>query len=339
VADALGLPGNPVQAVDDARSKVRMRARSADLGLPTPRAERVRSLDELFAAADVVGFPAVVKPEFGAGQVGCVRVDDADSLPNVYRLASGDLEHWRSDGTWHGDVVRAGSELLLEQYLLGVEFDVDLVLHDAKVVFHSVSQNWPTAEPSFQETGLHCPPDHKPREVRALVELCSSLALGFGFCQGVLHIEGKCTPEGPRIIEINARMGGGRIYEMVRAVWNVDLVEAHVSILLGKSPALDPSRKPRCTVVNQIVFAAATGRLADLQFGDVGPAREHGLGVLDVSSEIGHQVHGPEDVFATAIAEFYVSGRNLKHARALAAAILRKPPRIEPDRPASGTPA
>ena len=51
VAAALGLPGNPPEAVDSARSKVRTRELSARLGLPTPKAQRVRSLDELFGTA------------------------------------------------------------------------------------------------------------------------------------------------------------------------------------------------------------------------------------------------------------------------------------------------
>jgi hypothetical protein len=88
-------------------------------------------------------------------------------------------------------------------------------------------------------------------------------------------------------------------------------------------------RKPRCTVVNQIVFAPATGRLTDLRFGDLHQAQEHGLGALDLSGEVGQTVHGPEDVFATAVADLYVSGRNLKHARAIAVEILREPPRVD----------
>ena len=56
VAEALGLPGNPPESVDAARSKIRMRETSAQLGLPTPRAQRVRSLDELFAAAERSAF-------------------------------------------------------------------------------------------------------------------------------------------------------------------------------------------------------------------------------------------------------------------------------------------
>ena len=70
VALALGLPGNPPEAVDAARSKVRTRELCAELGLPSPRARRVRSLDELYAAAGYVGFPAVVKPEFGGPRSG-----------------------------------------------------------------------------------------------------------------------------------------------------------------------------------------------------------------------------------------------------------------------------
>ena len=121
MAAALGLPGNPPEAVDAARSKVRTRELSARLGLPTPAAQRVRSLDELFAAAADVGFPAVVKPEFGASAMGCVRVDGFESLPGVYKLV-------RAVVTPEQDsIFRAGRDLLLEQYLDGVEFDVDLV--------------------------------------------------------------------------------------------------------------------------------------------------------------------------------------------------------------------
>jgi carnosine synthase len=84
--------------------------------------------------------------------MGVVRVDGLESLPEVYKLV-------RAVVTPEQDAIfRAGSDLLLEQYLDGVEFDVDLVLQAGQPVFCSVSQNWPTAEPSFQETGLHLPP-------------------------------------------------------------------------------------------------------------------------------------------------------------------------------------
>ena len=62
VAAALGLPGNPPEAVDAARSKVRTRELSARLGLPTPKAQRVRSLDECSLPPLTSGFPPSSNP-------------------------------------------------------------------------------------------------------------------------------------------------------------------------------------------------------------------------------------------------------------------------------------
>ncbi len=319
VATALGLPTNPVDAVDDARSKVRTRELAAQLGLPTPKARRVRSLDELFAAAAYVGFPAVVKPEFGASAMGCVRVDNLESLPKIYALV-------RSVVTpEHDTIFRTGNDLLLEEYLDGVEFDVDVVMHDGRCVFSSVSQNWPTAEPSFQETGLHCPPDHNPKEVRRLVDMVVQTAQAFRLHRGVLHIEGKCTTRGPRIIEVNSRVGGGRVTQYVQAVWEVDLIEAQLRSCLDLPPNLKPSRRPQRAVVDMIVHAPATGRLVSLPFGEV-QTDERTLIELDTDVEVGANVSGPEDVFATVLAEVSVIAKDLRHARSVAAAVLRDPP-------------
>jgi biotin carboxylase len=323
VAAELGLPGNPVSAVDAARSKLRTREASARAGLPTPRSLRVQSLDELFAAAAEVGFPAVVKPEFGHSQVGCIRVDSFESLPDIYWLVRKEVEIT--------NVVnfRAHNDLLLEEYLDGVEFDVDLILESGECVFSSVSQQSPTPEPSFQETGLHCPPDHGARPVRRLVELSVQTVQAFGFLHGVLHVEGKCTTKGPRIVEVNARMGGGRIHQMVEAVWGVDLIEAHVRAALGLPQQLAPSRKPRCAVDHRLVYAPATGRLAALPLAELTEAADFGP-FLDVSAQVGQEVDGPDRIFSTLLAEVYVGAKNLKRARALSAELLRDPPVVVP---------
>jgi biotin carboxylase len=323
VAEALGLPGNPSESTDAARSKIWTREMSARLGLPTPRAQRVRSLDELFAAAEYVGFPAVVKPEFGASAVGCVRVDDFDDLPHVYTLVRDVVR------PEHNDIFRAGNDLLLEEYLDGVEFDVDLVLQNGRCAFSSVSQNWPTAEPSFQETGLHCPADHNPKAVKRLVDLSVQTVQAFGFRGGVLHVEGKCTSRGPRIIEVNARMGGGRVFEMVRDVWGVDLVEAQLRSALDLPVDVHPSRKPRCHIVDKIVHAPNSGVLAALPLPDEPPKGCLSLD-LDVYAKEGDDVVGPEEVFASVLVEVTLVAKDLRTARALVPEVLRAPPVVVP---------
>lgn len=46
--------------------------------------------------------------------------------------------------------------------------------------------------------------------VAVLCVMCSGLQL-LGFKLGVFHVELKATSRGPRLIEINARMGGGPV--------------------------------------------------------------------------------------------------------------------------------
>jgi carnosine synthase len=253
--------------------------------------------------------------------MGCVKVEDFPALPGVYSLVRDVVR------PEHDTIFRAGNDLLLEEYLDGVEFDVDLVLQDGACVFSSVSQNWPTAEPSFQETGLHCPADHNPKAVKRLVGLAVDTAQRFGFRRGVLHIEGKCTSRGPRIIEVNARMGGGRVFEMVRDVWGVDLVEAQLRACLDLPQDLKPSRKPRVHIVDSIVYAPRTGRLAALPLPERAPQGCISLD-LDVDAQVGDEVVGPEGVFASQLVEVTLVAKDLRTARALTAEVLHDPPVI-----------
>jgi hypothetical protein len=49
------------------------------------------------------------------------------------------------------------SLLLLLQYLDGPEVDCDLVFSQGVCVYGAITDNWPTVEPYFNETGSNCP--------------------------------------------------------------------------------------------------------------------------------------------------------------------------------------
>ena len=84
LAEKMGLPGNPPSAVDDARDKHATRARMGDVGLPTPRNYLIEEVAQLKAASDLVGYPAVIKPIYGAASIGVVRVDSFEDLQVAY---------------------------------------------------------------------------------------------------------------------------------------------------------------------------------------------------------------------------------------------------------------
>lgn len=315
IAAALGLPGISPAAADGARSKLRTLEASRSAGLPTPRFARLDDAASLPAAAAHVGFPAVIKPVFGAEALGCLRIDDSGGLEAGYeRIAALITPELNA-------IFEQGCDLLLEEYLDGTEFDVDLVLSGGACVFSAVSENWPTNEPYFVETGMHSPSAHPAERLEAMAELCVRTAFALGLRDGVLHCEAKDTSRGPRLLEINARLGGGVIAENHRLVTGVDLVEQQLMVAVGLpvSPTCNPA--PAAGVATVFLHAARSGRLTHTrffeQFADDPSVIQH-----EVTVKAGEQVTASADGFPTVIGELTVCAADVPHARARALAIV-----------------
>ncbi len=315
VAAALGLPGPPPAAADGARSKQRTLEASSAAGLPTPRFFHLDGAASLAEAAATVGFPAVIKPVYGAEALGCLRVDDRASLEAGYArvaaLISPDLNA----------IFQQGCDLLLEEYLDGVEFDVDFVLSGGELVFSALSENWPTDEPYFVETGLHSPSTRAGERVETIVELCVATARALGFRDGVFHAEAKDTSRGARLLELNARLGGGPIADLHRLVTGVDLVEQQLLVAVGLPPAPTPFPQPACGAAHVVLQAARSGRIANGRFLDH-LAADEAVFQHTVTVDAGEQVTAAADGFPTTIAELAVSAPDADAARARARAIV-----------------
>ena len=76
---------------------------------------------------------------------------------------------------------------------------------------------------------------------------------------GVFHVEAKYTSIGPRIIEVNARMGGGYVWDWVKEVWGVDLVEEALKIAVGVSTQPHYDKSPKTNLYGRFVFPDGKG--------------------------------------------------------------------------------
>jgi carnosine synthase len=232
LARELGLPYHTKAAASAARSKFETQQVLEQSGVPAARRdvvpnlsaardenERAAMFEKFRDAASLVGFPAVLKPVSGAAAVGTERVNSLDEALAAYRRVSA-LVDPKLDPIFSNN-----SDLLLMQYLSGPEYDVDLVMRGGKPVFESITDNKPTREPSFLATGSRLPSVLAVADQRAAVEQAVASAQALGLNDGVIHMEGKVTAEGPRLIEANARMGGSYVRDWVRDAWGVDMVE------------------------------------------------------------------------------------------------------------------
>ena len=308
VAEILGLPGSPPAAADAARSKERTLAASRAAGLPTAGYVRLSGASSLRAAADQVGFPAVLKPSFGAEAHGVIRVDDLAGLEaafgRVSLIVTPDFD----------PIFEQGTDLLLVEYLDGVEYDVDIVLSDGRCVFATVSENWPTDEPYFAETGLYSPAPCSPGNYAELVRLTTQTAFALGFRDAALHTEAKYTTQGgPRLLEVNARLAGGRIVQYHRMITGVDLIEIVLLLAVGVPVAPVKNAEPACGVAAAFMHAPRSGILRGTGF------LEHLAGdpavfQADVTATAGEALVAASDGFPSPLAEISVMGPDVPSA-------------------------
>ena len=260
VANVLRVPGNDPGAVDAARSKRLTLVQTQRKGLPTPRFAAIAGVDLLATAAEQVGFPAVIKPEFGSDAMGCYRVNSGPELVAAHADIVSLLPSWNPIFTEYG------TDLLLEEYLDGTEFDIDLLFSEGRCVYASVAENWPTNEPFFRETGLHSPSDFPQDRLQEMIDLSVRGTQALGLELGVFHVEGKYTSRGPRIVEINARMGGSIVRDTNLMMHGVDLVEEHLMATVGIPIRPVRSKQPMCAVANLLIYADRTAIITSTEF-------------------------------------------------------------------------
>lgn len=232
IAARLGLRGNSPEAVAIAQSKSRQRAVFAERGVPSPRFAVLRDESDVPAAVAATGLPAVFKPSFGAGSQ---QVALASSEREVAAL----LRRARAADTALTRLQREDAFLLEERMPLdgapGSPFadyvSVESLLLDGRAEHLAVSDRLRLTH-GYVEEGSAVPTRLGAAATDGVLG-CVDLALkAVGLTDGAVHTEVALTPDGPKIIEVNAR-AGGPVPALLRAAAGYDFAGAVARVALG----------------------------------------------------------------------------------------------------------
>jgi len=227
VAQRLGLRGNSPASALRSRSKFRMRQAFLKAGIPVPPFARVSSPATLLKACEEVELPAVLKPEWGSDSEWVTRVDSTQEALKVFR------EVRRRARMQDCIYSYPTGNFVLEGYLTGPEVSIEGVVQHGRVTIYAIIDKAKMLEPSFIERG-ECTPSRLPLAIQHDIrQLVSRGVRALGLDNSGIHAEIKITPEGPRIVEIGARMGGDCIHALVKRVYGVDLAEENIRVTLG----------------------------------------------------------------------------------------------------------
>ncbi|HEY7790136.1 MAG TPA: ATP-grasp domain-containing protein [Vicinamibacterales bacterium] len=233
VAEALGLPGHPVDAARASRDKHALRERLAAAGLPVPwfrtydLGPRTPPFGGLGAALskvegpdvgrrewtpDVgrrtsdVTFPCVLKPISLSASRGVIRANDPDEFVAAWNrilrlLRSKDVQTLRDPST---------ERLQVEEFIEGREFAVEGLLDRGRLqVLAIFDKPDPLDGPFFEET-IYVTPSRRPaEEQQAIVEGIGAAVAAVGLRHGPIHAECRVNARGVFVLEVAARPIGG----------------------------------------------------------------------------------------------------------------------------------
>ncbi|WP_327064769.1 ATP-grasp domain-containing protein [Kitasatospora sp. NBC_01302] len=226
VAGQLGLPHMSPAAARACRDKFTTRTLLDAAGLPGVRHRLVHSAAEAAAAAEEIGFPLVLKPRALAGSLGVTVVREPGDFAPAYALAAASVM---------GPLDASGG-VLVEEFLDGPEISVDSLVADGRAQPLFVARKRLGFDPFCEEVGhLVGPWRHEPW-AGAVEELVVGAHRALGIEQGTTHTELRLTARGPRLIELNGRLGGDLIPRVGTLATGIDLALLGAALAFGERP-------------------------------------------------------------------------------------------------------
>jgi biotin carboxylase len=233
VADSLGLPFHSFDTAVALTDKFQQRQVLAHAGLPMPKSFVIaldQSSSDLDAIAAEVGWPAVLKPRSAQGSRYTFFVSDRARLDELL-----------------GALGPTRPEMVLEEYLAddpdrpekpyAAYVSVESVASAGVVSHLALTGRFPLAE-NFRETGFFIPAALSPGDQEDALLIAAAAIEALDVHTGCLHTEIKFTPAGPRVIEVNGRVGGG-VPEMLYRAAGVKIVEMTLQLALGESLSIN----------------------------------------------------------------------------------------------------
>jgi hypothetical protein len=238
LAGRLALAYHSVATADRLADKYLQRLALRDAGVPvpavweapSPRLTQEERHREAEALAGVVTFPVVVKPRRGASSVATARADDRLQLVQLIDRFGG----------------REGG-LLVEEYLadrvrdgpFADDIAVELLVQEGRVWQLATTGKFRHAPP-FRGRGCFLPSHVDPTTEREVFEAAGAAVLGLGVTDGFVNVDMKLTPDGPRIVEVNGRLGGN-VQVMMELAGGPPILPLVFRLALGHDMSAEPA--------------------------------------------------------------------------------------------------
>jgi hypothetical protein len=238
IAERLSLTYHSVLTADRLADKFLQRQALQDAGLPGPAAweaptpgaggrEDARAIGQL---AGRVAYPVVVKPRRGTSSVATARADDERQLSDLltrFGAQEGGLvvEEYLADRVSDGDFAD--------------DIAVELLAQDGRV-WHLATTGKFKYAPPFRGRGCFLPSHVDATTEAELFAVAEAALRAVGITDGFANVDLKLTPEGPRVVEVNGRLGGN-VHVLMELAGGPQILPLLFRLALGQDMASEPA--------------------------------------------------------------------------------------------------
>ncbi len=184
-------------------NKYRQRVALAQARVPGPRFWSVSADTAPTVRAHLVAdlsYPVVLKPQVGSGSQGTCRVGDSESLLQLLNEAQREADDMLVE------------ELLVEAHPREAQRFGDVLMVDSLIsegrITHIVVAGHFIPAPPFRGTGSFIPSHLSDAETRAVFDATEGALRALCVDNGFTNTDLIITPDGPRVLEVNGRIGG-----------------------------------------------------------------------------------------------------------------------------------
>ncbi|MDQ0418339.1 biotin carboxylase [Croceifilum oryzae] len=233
VASELNLPTHDVSKCAALRRKDLMHQYFAEHQVSCARTIVVQTWDECNAAALEIGYPVVIKPSSNAGSCSVFKSNSVQELKQAFEVIKQNNVEFP-----HG--MPLDDHILIQEYLSGQEVSVEIAICNGDMSVLAITDKMTTSGNHFAEIGHTLTSHLDPLEQKQITDMTESAVRSLGLKNGIAHVEVKLTSDGVKIIEVGARMPGGKIPCLLLHACGIDEGIVYMQTSLGQAPDVTP---------------------------------------------------------------------------------------------------
>ncbi|EOQ30114.1 TPA: ATP-grasp domain-containing protein [Bacillus cereus] len=182
------------------------------------------SLSSFFKKTNKINFPLIVKSPKSTGSKDVLLVTDKDQLILSIQSLLKKLPN---------------EEILLEEYIDGPQYLVEILVQNGKVHIIAVIEQEITLFERFIVTGYSLLGQVDKRLYNSLFNAVNSVIQAFNMKNGACHLELRRIKDVWKLIEINPRISGGAMNDIIEIGHGINLVQETIRLMLGNKPSLN----------------------------------------------------------------------------------------------------